>query len=95
MQYVKLLNLELIMTNEEIYAKAQELGAQMAQQFDALDASPEEVMSVLGYATALIVNTYAMQQLKPVEQEVEKFAEYIKKASSTLVPLIASDNDHN
>ena len=83
------------MTDEELFIKAQELAAQMAQQFDTLDASPEEVMSVLGYATALIVNTHAMRNLTPVAQEVEKFAEYVKTASSTLVPLIASDHDHN
>lgn len=83
------------MTAQEIFEKAQELAVQMVQQFDTLDASPEEMMSALGYATALIVNTYATQQLKPVAQEVAKFAEYVKTVSSTLVPLIASDNDHN
>lgn len=84
------------MTNEEIYAKAQELGVKITLEMDALQAEPQEAMSVLGYAVALLVHTYATQQGKPVEAEADYFARYVKAASATLVPKIEQrHDDHN
>ena len=74
------------MTQEEIYAKAKELGEQLAKQFDEYGTDQQTAMTIFGYAAGLILHTYAAQNGKDVQQEAEYFGRYIKAVCATFQP---------
>ena len=65
------------MTEQELYAKAKELGEAIAKQLDETGGTQQEGMTIFGYASALILHTYARQNGKDVQKEAAYFGRYI------------------
>lgn len=77
------------MTQEEMYAKAKELGEMLAKTLDEYGTDQQTAMTIFGYAAGLLLHTYSMQNGKDVQHEAAYFGKYIQAICATFQPTQA------
>ena len=73
------------MTDQEISEKAKQLGEKIVHTLVECQTDQQAAMTIFGYAVGLVLNTYAHQNGKDVQQEAEYFGRYIKQVCRTII----------
>lgn len=74
------------MTDQEISEKAKQLGEKIALALDECQADPQTAMTIFGYASGLMLHTYAKLFGHGVQQEAECYCRYIKRVCGKIKP---------